>query len=220
MPFELVIFDCDGVLIDSEALACRVVAETLSELGQAYGAAEIAARFAGFTDRDLATVIERERGVTLPSDFPEQVAARAVQLFETELQAIAGAEEVLEALPQPKCVASNSLPDRLARSLEIAGLRHFFGRDALFSAALVAQPKPAPDLHIYAAGVMGAAPARSVVIEDSPTGIAAARAAGMCAIGFTGASHVREGHAEKLKEAGAHEVAACFQDLPGLLTTP
>jgi len=206
MTPDLIIFDCDGVLIDSEVLASRVVAEALGDLGFRYSAHDMETRFAGFTDKAIAEAVSAETGKAVPEDFPERVARRAIAVFETELQSISGIEAVLEGLALPKCVASNSQPDRLEYSLKVVGLRHHFPARGVFSAAFVKEAKPAPDLHLHAAQAFGAAPERSIVIEDSVTGVQAARAAGMTAIGFLGASHVKPGQDAKLRAAGAKDV--------------
>jgi len=219
MPPDLVIFDCDGVLIDSEALSCGVVAEMLTEHGYPIDAHAAAARFAGLADREIAALVSQECGLAMPEDFAERVSARATLAFEGRLQAMPGAAAVLAGLPHRRCVASNSLPNRLARALEIAGLAVHFPPGALFSSAMVARGKPAPDLHLHAAAAMGAAPARCVVIEDSPTGVTAARVAGMAVIGFVGAGHIadRGAHADRLRAEGAARIAQRFEEIPEAL---
>jgi len=206
MKPELFIFDCDGVLIDSEVLACRVVAEALADLGFRHSASEIELRFAGHTDEAIAEAVAAETGRAIPDDFPYRVARRAMTVLKTELKPVAGIEEVLANTLLPKCVASNSQPERLDYSLEVVGLRRHFPVTGLFSAALVREAKPAPDLHLHAAEAFGAAPERAVVIEDSETGVLAACAAGMTAVGFLGASHVKADQGERLHAAGAREV--------------
>ncbi len=221
MPLDLVIFDCDGVLIDSEALACQVLAELLSAHGYAIDGATAARRFAGFTDREVAAVVGTECGLALPGDFAEQASCRAMEAFEGRLLAVPGAEDALAATTGPRCVASNSLPDRLERALEITGLRRYFPPDGLFSSAMVASGKPAPDLHLLAASANGAEPARCVVVEDSVTGVTAAVAAGMPAVGFVGAGHVEDPELQtrRLREAGARMVIADLRDLSRTLAS-
>ena len=217
--FDLVIFDCDGVLVDSEALSCAVLAELLTELGCPTDGPEVARRFAGLTDRAIAAQVTAERGIVLPEDFARQVSRRAIAAFEGRLQAVPGAHEAVAAATGPRCVASNSGPARLERCLEIVGLRDRFPADGLFSSAQVAQPKPAPDLHLHAAAAFAAEPGRCVVIEDSATGVAAAVAAGMTAIGFVGAGHIenRHRHAARLREEGAGRVIDDLRDLSAAL---
>jgi HAD superfamily hydrolase (TIGR01509 family) len=213
---DLVIFDCDGVLVDSEVIACRAVAEALQAIGQALSAENIAERFIGFSNKDMYAALEAERGATLPPDFDADMNRRAAAMFERELRPMTGLEQALAQLPMAKCVASSSTPHMLARKLRWAGLDAWFG-EAVFSAALVARGKPAPDIFLHAAAAMGAAPARALVIEDSAPGVLAAKAAGMTAFGFTGGSHCRPGHGERLAAAGADRIFSEMSLLPSLL---
>ena len=214
----LLIFDCDGVLIDSETLACRVVAEELAEHGIVLAPEELDARFPGFTDQRIAEILTVETGRSLPDDFPLRVAKRTIARFEQELEAVPGVEALLSGLNGPRCVASNSLVERLRFSLHCTDLLRFFAGEAVFSSEMVARGKPAPDLHLHAAAVMGFAPGDCLVIEDSVTGVTAARAAGMEVIGFTGASHVGAGHGDALIAAGSREIADSMDDLARLLS--
>jgi HAD superfamily hydrolase (TIGR01509 family) len=212
---DLVIFDCDGVLVDSEVIACRAVAETLQAAGHAISAEWVAERFVGVSNRDMYAALERALGA-LPPRFDADMNARAAALFARELKATAGIEAALRALATRICVASSSTPAQLARKLEWTGLQPWFA-GAVFSAAEVARGKPAPDLFLYAAARLGVAPARALVIEDSLAGIAAGRAAGMTVFGFTGGSHCRAGHGERLAQAGAELVFGEMSELPGLI---
>jgi HAD superfamily hydrolase (TIGR01509 family) len=214
--FDLVIFDCDGVLVDSEVIACRATAEALRAIGDALLAEAVGERFLGFSQKDMYAALEAERGAKLPPDFDADMNRRAAALFERELRPMAGVERALTQLPMAKCVASSSTPHMLARKLGWAGLGACFG-DAVFSTALVARGKPAPDIFFYAATTMNAAPGRTLVIEDSAPGILAAKAAGMTAFGFTGGSHCRPGHGERLIAAGADLVFADMAVLPRLV---
>ena len=216
MP-ALVIFDCDGVLIDSEAIACRVLRDVLAEAGAVYDLEEVAERFTGWSDATVAAVVAEERGIVLSESFPHLVAQRAVAAFESDLQAVGGAHALLSRFAWPKCVASNSAMGRLERSLEIAGLRDFFAKDAVFSADLVARPKPEPDLHLHAARTMGAPPDLCLVIEDSPSGVRAARAAGMTVCGFTGAGEAGRAKSEELRDLGACAVIGNLIDVPEVI---
>jgi HAD superfamily hydrolase (TIGR01509 family) len=215
--FDLIIFDCDGVLVDSEVLSGRAVAQALAAIGHPVSPESLAERFLGMSNKDMYAALERERGVALPADFDAQVNRLAGALFERELRQMHGLESALAALAGPRCVASSSTPAMLARKLAWTGLAPWFG-GALFSTAEVARGKPAPDIFLHAAERMGAAPAHALVIEDSPLGIAAAKAAGMIAFGFTGGSHCRAGHGERLAAAGADLVFAEMRELPKLVT--
>ncbi|MGH7030823.1 MAG: HAD family hydrolase [Stellaceae bacterium] len=208
----LVIFDCDGVLVDSEPVINRAHAEVLSACGYPITAEVLVERFCGMADNEMIKIIERELGRALPVSYGERVGVIIEEEFRRSLAPINGVVEVLAALSSPVCVASSSSPRQLHRKLELTGLLGYFG-DNLFSAALVARGKPAPDLFIYAAMRMGATPERCIVVEDSPAGIEAARAAGMAAIGFCGGSHCRPGHADRLQERGAALVIAGMGEL-------
>ncbi|WP_210497252.1 HAD family hydrolase [Microvirga antarctica] len=208
----LLIFDCDGVLVDSEALACAVDAEVLTALGVPFTADEIAARFIGVSQKDMIARIEAERACTLPADFPDRLNRTLYARMETELRPIAGIREAIAALPFRRCVASSSLPERIAFSLRLTGLADLF--EDIFSASEVAHGKPAPDLFLHAAAQMGFAPSACLVVEDSLAGIAAARAAGMAVIGFAGGGHCGPGHADRLRAAGAQYVIDAMANLP------
>ena len=208
----LLIFDCDGVLVDSEPLACRIDAEYLTELGYPFTAEEIVLRFVGVSLKDMVARIEAEHGRRLPTDFGARLTRRILDRFETELQPVRGVRDAVLALPHRRCVASSSTPDRIALSLRAAGLADLFGD--LFSAVEVKRGKPAPDLFLHAAARMGAAPEECVVIEDSAFGVRAARAAGMRVIGFAGGGHCGPEHKSKLIAAGADRVIADMRQLP------
>src|SRR5712692_4529493 len=205
---DLVVFDCDGVLVDSEVIACRAVVDTLAAFGHVMAAESIAERFTGVSNRDMYAALAADLGGALPEDFDATMKRHAFELFERELKAIAGLETVLPLLAMAKCVASSSLPDDLLR---------WFPPAAIFSTALVARGKPAPDIFFYAAAKMGASPQRSVAIEDSAPGIVAAKAAGMTVFGFAGGSHCRLGHDARLAAAGADLVFSDMRELPSLI---
>jgi HAD superfamily hydrolase (TIGR01509 family) len=212
----LVIFDCDGVLVDSEVIACRAVSEALAAIGHTASAESIAERFVGISNRDMYRALEEERGAPLPADFDAAMNRLADAFFARELKAMRGLDGVFPMLTQRRCVASSSTPEALAKKLRWSGLAGWFG-DAVFSAAMVARGKPAPDIFLYAAAEMGVAPGRALVIEDSAPGIAAAKAAGMTAFGFTGGSHCRPDHGERLAAAGADLVFQEMSALPALI---
>ncbi len=216
MQPELIIFDCDGVLIDSEAIACRVDAGCFAQVGIAISAEAIMDRYLGISAAAMCADIEQRHGCRLPDGFADTMRHRIAAAFETELVAMAGVEEVLQALPQRRCVASSSAPDRLRHSLSLTGLLRYFDPH-VFSATQVAHGKPAPDLFLFAASVMQVAPASCVVIEDSVPGVQAAVAAGMRVIGFTGGGHCRPGHAERLLAAGTVTIAPAMRQVPGLV---
>jgi HAD superfamily hydrolase (TIGR01509 family) len=209
---ELVIFDCDGVLIDSEPLAVRADLACLVEAGIGITAEEIVERYTGISIEAMWADIEVRHGWRLPADLSERHHVRLMEMFEAELRPMPHIEATLDSLSCKVCVASSSSPERLRRGLSLVGLHDRFA-PYVFSAAMVARGKPAPDLFLHAARRMGAAPALCVVVEDSPAGVTAAVAAGMTAIGFCGGSHCRPGHGAVLEARGGAAVIADLRDL-------
>ena len=201
MRWDLVIFDCDGVLIDSELLSVRADRECLAECGIALSVEEILERYTGISFAGMVADLEVRHG-PLPADFADRHRMRLWPLFERELQAIPGVTAILDSLTCKICVASSGRPERLKHALSLVGLYDRF-RPNIFSATEVRRGKPAPDLFLYAAERMGVMPERCVVIEDSMPGVAAAVAAGMTVIAFIGASHCRPGDAARLSAQGA-----------------
>ncbi len=189
MSFDLVIFDCDGVLIDSEIISAQMLIAALSTLGVCVDLDYVARHFLG---RSYPTVMAQIRGdfaLDLPDSFEDSYRARLLAAFERDLKVMPGAAEVLATLDLPMCVATSSSPRRAEQSLHLTGLWPLV-QGRLFTASEVAHGKPAPDLFFHAAARMGADPARCLVIEDSLTGIRAARAAGMAVWRFVGGSHL------------------------------
>lgn len=187
---DLVIFDCDGVLVDSEPLAMRALLETIAEAGVTLTPALGYERFLGRSLATTSAVLSQEFGVDLTHEALDRMRLRLYESFRRELQPMAGVEAALDALPVPYCVASSSQPERIRLALEVAGLISRF-EPRIFSATMVARGKPAPDLFLHAAAEMAAAPPRCLVVEDSPAGVQAAKLAGMRVCGFTGGSHAR-----------------------------
>ena len=187
--FDLVIFDCDGVLIDSEIISARMLVDELGRLGVSIDLDYVARHFLGRSYPTVMKVIRSDFGLDLPADFEARYRARLMDAFERGLRPMPGAAGVLAAMARPWCVATSSSDLRARRSLDIAGLSAIVG-GRLFTAAMVQNGKPAPDLFLLAAARMGADPARCLVIEDSLNGIRAARAAGMAVWRFTGGSHL------------------------------
>ena len=182
---ELVIFDCDGVLIDSERLAVKVDVLVLRELGWPLSEAEVIERFVGRSDRDTQAAIEAHLGRKLPAGWEEQFKPLYEEAFEAALAPVEGVLEALDRITVPSCVASSGTHEYLRYTLGLTGLYdRFVGR--IFSAEDVATGKPAPDLFLCAAERMGAEPSGCVVVEDSRSGVEAARAAGMRTLAFAG----------------------------------
>ena len=216
-PVDLIIFDCDGVLVDSEPLAMRVLLGTLASAGVEI---DPASGYRDFLGRSLASVtaqLDAEHGLRLTPQALERLRVELYEVFRRELQPSPWVAETLDALTVPFCVASSSQPERIRLSLEVAGLIDRF-EPAIFSASMVARGKPDPDLFLHAAAAMGVKPENCLVIEDSPAGIAAARNAGMRVFAYAGGSHFGLGGLRP--EVEALEPDAVFDDmraLPGLV---
>lgn len=218
-PPALVIFDCDGVLVDSEPLSIRVLIELLAKRGVTL---DIEAGYAQFLGRSLATIrqaLADEHGLVLDDAALDQHRRDLFATFEAELLPILGIAEALPRLAAPFCVASSSQPERIELSLRVTGLwPHFAGR--AFSATMVARGKPAPDLFLHAAAVMGHPPSAAVVVEDSPVGVQAAKAAGMRVVGFLGGGHARSpAHRASLEALAPDALIDDMATLPELLAT-
>jgi HAD superfamily hydrolase (TIGR01509 family) len=204
---DLVIFDCDGVLVDSEVLSCGCLCEALARHGIDLPIDEAIDLFVG---RSMVAVREHFRalGRSLPDEFAVDLKERVRETFAKTLLPIDGIDAVLDGLRAPACVASSSDLDRVSFSLEVTGLSRYFG-DRIYTSQMVKHGKPAPDLFLYAATAMQADPRRTLVIEDSVSGVRAGKAAGMTVWGFVGGSHYasRDGRAI-LQAAGADRIFA------------
>ncbi len=210
MLIEYIIFDCDGVLIDSEIIANRIEMEVKNELGFPITLEEQLQKFVGL---GLSHHLVQDEIRRLPSHYSQLVEDRLQLAFANELRAIDGVCETLAKLQLPKCVASSSEPESLAFKLKHTNLDHHFG-DAIFSARSVRYPKPAPDLFLFALDQMLWKPQTTLVIEDSVPGVQAAKAAGLRVWGFLGGAHIRTGHADRLTAAGAERIISKFDDIP------
>jgi len=215
---ELIIFDFDGVIADSEVIANAVLAEGLTALGHPTSIDDCLRLYMGRRWVDCALAIEAEIGRRLPDDFVtaqrQAIRARAAG----ELEAVAGAADFVRGLGgRQRCIASSSSLEWLALCLGRFGLAEHFGAN-LFSAAVhVERGKPHPDLFLHAARSMGVDPARTLVIEDSPLGVEAGVAAGMTVIGLLAGGHVGAGHEARLAKAGAHYIARTYDDVRAIL---
>jgi HAD superfamily hydrolase (TIGR01509 family) len=215
---QLIIFDCDGVLIDSEIVVCRLVAEELTRLGYPQTLEQVIQRFAGRPEREMVAEIEADWGQSLPCEFFSRVKDRMQAAYATELRAVPGVAQTLDKLCIPFCVASSSYPEKLRLGLQAVGLLNRF-EPHVISAYVVAHGKPAPDVFIYAAGWMRQPVSECLVIEDSTHGVHAARSAGMRVFGFMGGQHCGADHRERLLEAGAALVFDDFRHLVDLVVT-
>lgn len=216
--FDLVIFDCDGVLVDSEVIAARVEAELLTAAGFEISAEDLAERYAGLTFKDILLSIEKQAAIPFQASLIDQAERLVDKRLANEVRAVEGAQAAVASVKVPRCVCSNSTDHRLEAMLERTRLKPFFeGR--IFSSRSVpsGRPKPAPDVFLHAAKTMGVDPARTLVVEDSVPGVHGARAAGMRVVGFTGASSTFPGHADALTEAGAETVIRRWADFPGVV---
>jgi HAD superfamily hydrolase (TIGR01509 family) len=216
VSFDLIIFDCDGVLVDSEVISCRAHAATLTRHGYPITADQVLDRFLGVSDREARQTIEAELGRNLPEDFESQVKQATLQSYAEDLRPVPYVGEAITAIGLPKCVASSGTPEKIRHGLTCAGLYDLLAPN-IFSALQVKRGKPAPDLFLFAADQMQISPARCLVIEDSIPGITGARAAGMTVLGFHGGSHCRPGYADTLQAAGAFRTFDDMRRLPGLI---
>lgn len=202
---KLVIFDCDGVLIDSEIIAARVESEMAAELGYKIDPQEVCARFAGKPARLVWESFCEELNIEFTEELFQNAQNRVHKAFETELKIVDGIFEVFKSLQIPFCVASTTRMESLRRNLEQVGLIDFLEPN-IFSASQVERPKPWPDVFLFAAKNMGFEPKDCIVIEDSVAGVQAAKAANMDVFGFCGASHINDGHDKILIENGARGI--------------
>ena len=208
----MIIFDCNGVLVDSEPIATTVASEAFRSIGIDIKPETVARYFAGRRPADMFNDIESASGVRLPLKFPMMVSSAILQRLQEQLRPIPHVTHALTWLRGPKCVASSSSPERVRLSLEVTELDRFFGKN-VFSANEVQNGKPAPDLFLHVASKTGVEARDCYVVEDSPAGVSAAVAAGMTAIGFIGGSHAEPNHATTLNEAGAATVIADMRAL-------
>ena len=206
------IFDCNGVLVDSEAIVASVAANELTRAGFAVSPDIVSRFFAGRRPTDMIADIEAATQRKLPQNFASTLAGATLRRLRTELRCTAHVEHALTWLRGPKCVASSAPLDRVRVSLESTGLLRFFD-PYLFSASDVTLGKPAPDLFLHVAAKMRVQPADCIVVEDSPAGVTAAHAAGMVPIGFIGGSHTNPSLGAHLTNAGARAVIADMRAL-------
>lgn len=213
--YDLVIFDCDGVLVDSEVISCCVHAEALTRYGYPISTDQLRERFLGKSAADNNRDVEIEMGRPLPPTFEAERVAALLQALRESVQPIPHIHSVLDAIAVPRCVASSgtrnlhdTVADRIVREARAAHLLGFAGEPR----------KPAPDLFLLAAETMNASPERTVVIEDSVSGVAAGVSAGMTVLGFVGGSHCVAGDDDKLRAAGATVVFDDMRRLPELIS--
>jgi HAD superfamily hydrolase (TIGR01509 family) len=215
---DLIIFDCDGVLVDSEIIASEVEAELLTEAGYPISTEEMAERFAGMTWHNTLLAIEKEADIPLSATLITKNEAILDKRLASDVQIIDGVKPMLVQITLPHCICSNSTSARLAMMLAKVGIKDHFGKH-IYSARDLGEDKvkPKPDIFLHGAKQFGVDPSRVLVIEDSVHGVHGAIAAGMRVVGFTGASHTYPSHADKLTEAGAETVISRMSALPGVI---
>ncbi|HPI06186.1 MAG TPA: HAD family phosphatase, partial [Saprospiraceae bacterium] len=207
-----ILFDNDGTIVDSEIIAVRATLSLLEPYGFRMSEQEYSRRFPGLLERDILAIIKEEHGVEVGADYFDRLRALHVEGFERHLCIIPGMEAIFRGVRVPKSMVSNGSVRHVVRCLEHVGLHDALdGR--IFSAEHVARPKPHPDVYRHALEELQLHASETMAVEDSPTGVAAAREAGLRVVGFLGAAHIHDGHGERLSEAGATWLAADAQAL-------
>ncbi|MFC6490803.1 HAD family hydrolase [Nitratireductor sp. GCM10026969] len=209
----MILFDCDGVLVDSEILSCGTDAHLMSEAGHPITAEDLIQRFIGHPKKAIWAALAEERGKPWPEGLLERAETLLMERLRTELEPVEGVAAAVSAIPGPRAVASSSSLAKLDVALTRCGLRDVFAPH-IYSAEQVARGKPAPDVFLFAASQVGADPQDCIVIEDSVAGVQAARKAGMRVVGFTGGRHSYPSHGDRLMEAGAVHVVRHMRELP------
>ncbi|MGP4803443.1 HAD-IA family hydrolase [Agrobacterium cavarae] len=216
--FDLIIFDCDGVLVDSEIIAAQVESRLLTEAGYPISVEEMGERFSGMTWKNILLEVEREASIPISATLLEKSEKLLDARLARDVKVIEGVKFALSRLTTQRCICSNSSSTRLDMMLTKVGLKPYFESHVYSAKDLGAdRVKPKPDIFLHGAKQFAVSPDRVVVIEDSVHGITGARAAGMRVIGFTGASHSYPSHADKLTDAGAETVISRMQDLPATI---
>ncbi|MCF1467359.1 HAD family hydrolase [Agrobacterium vitis] len=216
--FDLTLFDCDGVLVDSEIIAAKVESKLLTEAGYPISVEEMGERFSGMTWKNILMTIEKEVDIPLSASLIDKSEALLDQRLAREVKLVEGVTYALSRLQGPRCICSNSSSQRLDMMLTKVGLKEFFAPHIYSAKDLGAdRVKPKPDIYLHGAAQFNVKPQNCVVVEDSVHGVHAARAAGMRVVGFTGASHTYPSHADRLTEAGAETVIARMMDLPAVI---
>ena len=217
--FDALIFDFDGVLLESEFEANVTLAQLLTDLGHEHTPAEAIRHYTGLNGDDFLAAIERRIGTTLPPEFHDRMKRESIRALEQGVDPVAGAVEFVRALPPdlPKAVASSSSTKWIHRNLDHLGLSDAFGEHVYSGREHVSRGKPAPDLYIHAADRLGVDIRRSAILEDSEVGAKGAIASGATVIGVAAARHCFDGHEEMLRSAGIAYVAHSFDDVARLV---
>jgi HAD superfamily hydrolase (TIGR01509 family) len=217
--FDLIIFDCDGVLVDSEIIAAQVESRLLTEAGYPISVEEMGERFAGLTWKDILLAVEKEADIPLSASLLDKSEKLLDARLARDVKIIEGVKFALARLTTQRCICSNSSSARLDMMLTKVGLKPYFAPH-IYSAKDRGpdRVKPKPDIFLHAAEQFGVSPSKCLVIEDSTHGIHGARTAGMRVVGFTGASHTYPSHADRLTDAGAETVISRMMDLPAVVS--
>jgi HAD superfamily hydrolase (TIGR01509 family) len=215
-PLKHILFDNDGTIVDSEIIAQRVMLQMLAANGLQISAEDYSHRFPGLLDRDILHILQRDHGFAPPDGFTKQLHEAHIDGFNRTLRAIPGMTTLFRQLKTPKSMVSNGSVRHVERCLRKVRLLSAVNGH-IISAEHVDKPKPHPDIYLFALEKIGLKPQETVVVEDSPTGVAAAKSAGLPAIGFLGAAHIFDGHGQKLLDAGADFIAADARSLWGIL---
>jgi HAD superfamily hydrolase (TIGR01509 family) len=215
---KFIIFDCDGVLVDSEIIGIRIEVELLHSAGCAISVEQLTERFSGMSWGDILLILEKESGLNLKDQLLSKTEAELDERIPAEVRAMDGVRVVLEQLQYPRCVCSNTKMSRLEAMLTNVGLKDYFAPN-IFSAKDLGEgrAKPKPDIFLLGAERMGFDPSQTLVVEDSVHGVQAARAAGMRVIGFTGGSHTYPDHSRNLLGVGALKTISHMRDLPTVI---
>ncbi len=216
MTVKHIFFDNDGTLVDSEVLAMNAMLRRFAELGVHMDVATFSGRYPGLREHQILSLIAEEYNVVLPDSILSELHGDYIRLFDTELRAIAGMDNLFRAVQVPKSMVSNGSVEHVRRSFERVGMAADLP-DTIFTYEHVERPKPAPDVYLHALEQTGTHAHEALVIEDSPTGVIAAKAAGIRTIGFLGAAHIVPGHEVKLLECGADFLAENAEELTLIL---
>jgi beta-phosphoglucomutase-like phosphatase (HAD superfamily) len=219
MRFDALIFDFDGVLIESEYLGNKQIAEALTAIGHPTSAKQAMTNFMGLSGAPFFAAIEGWIGGPLPDAFHQSRRSEDARVLREGIEAVAGAVAFVETLPPelPRAIASSSSMQWILTHLDHLGLRHRFEPNIFSGKEHVARSKPAPDIYLHAAEAMGVAIGRVTIIEDSPVGVTGAVASGAYVIGLAAGQHCLDGHDERLKALGAHAIAHSFEDVGRIL---
>lgn len=219
MRFDGLIFDFDGVLLESEYVGNRQIAEYLTSIGHPTTTEQSMENFMGLAGDDFIAAVEGWIGRTLPDDFHSARRIEDRRALEEGVEAVAGAVAFIESLPRdlPRAIASSSTMNWILGHLDHLGLRHHFGDNIFSGRTHVERAKPAPDIYLHAAAAMGVPIERVAIIEDSPVGVTGAVASGAFVVGLAAGSHCSDGHGERLRTLGAHVIAHSFEEVVAAL---